>query len=90
MMDNGNVISLSIDLMTELEHFYNRGFGWTCRECETANPVESSTRPRWMLEGEAENKIPVLASSLMARWADADRTILECARCGVLEKVEPR
>ncbi|MBK7705767.1 MAG: hypothetical protein IPJ30_08280 [Acidobacteria bacterium] len=89
-MDSENVISLSTVLMTELKNFYNRGFGWICRECESAKSGESSTRSRLMREGEAENKIPVLASSLMARWTNAERTVLECPRCGVLEKVEQR
>jgi len=79
----------AFSFMAELEHFYNKGFGWFCRQCEKeiAAPGGSSQHSRLMSEGEAEGKNPQLSSIAIARWANESRNILECPRCGVQEWV---
>lgn len=73
--------------MTELNDFYNDGFGWVCRQCEP----ELSTSPddgqhsRIMREGEGETR---LSNHAMAKWADKMHTTLVCPRCGITEKVD--
>jgi hypothetical protein len=74
--------------MRELEHFYNAGFGWVCRKCESKSKAEGNSLPsRLMREGEAETKNPHLSNAALARWADREHTKLECPRCGVTEQV---
>jgi hypothetical protein len=85
-MDSESIISLSIVFMTEPENFYNRGFGWICKKCESG-PSGAVSRSRLMREGEAENKAPTFSNTGLARWADDERTILECPNCGIHEKI---
>lgn len=77
--------------MTELNDFYNAGFGWICRHCERdRSAVESTTDKlsRAFREGEAESKNPTLSTSALAKWTDASRRYLTCPRCGITERVE--
>lgn len=74
--------------MTELNNFYNDGFGWVCRHCE--RDLAPEDRPtggysRFMTEGEAESKQPELANKALAKWADAAQRTLVCPKCGVTE-----
>ena len=74
--------------MHELEHFYNAGFGWVCRKCDTESKAEGTSLPsRLMREGEAESKNPRLSNEALARWADREHTTLECPRCGTRQTV---
>ena len=77
--------------MTELEHFYNRGFGWVCRSCEAelnaASPPDKSAMPRLMREGEAESKNPRFSNDALAQWTDAERNTLQCPRCNLRESL---
>ena len=75
--------------MVELNDFYNRGFGWVCRQCEIElrSESDSSNPSRLMTEGEAESKQPELSNRAIAKWADAAQTILVCPRCGITEEV---
>jgi hypothetical protein len=75
--------------MIELTDFYNDGFGWVCRQCES----EIETAPengssRLLREGEAEGKNPELSSKALAKWLDPSQRILVCPRCGISESVE--
>ncbi len=76
--------------MSELEHFFNDGFGWLCRACarRIEAPGETEKHSRLWREGEAETKSPRLANFALAKWADEARTTLICPRCGVTEKVD--
>ena len=75
--------------MTELNDFYNDGFGWSCRHCEQELKAASGLEPsRLLLEGEAESKNPQLSSKALAKWADAEQRTLLCPRCGITESVE--
>ena len=77
--------------MTELNDFYNAGFGWICRHCERdLAPSEKSTDKlsRAFREGEAESKNPTLSNTALAKWTDATRRSLTCPRCGIAELVE--
>ena len=77
--------------MTELNDFYNDGFGWICRQCERElESIADDGVSRLMMEGEAESKQPQLANQGIARWADAAQTILVCPRCGITETVDQR
>jgi len=69
---------------SELRDFYNDGFGWVCRRCESelARADETDEISRLMREGESESKHPTMANRALAKWADAAQTILECPRCG--------
>lgn len=74
--------------MIELNDFYNDGFGWICRHCERDLAREhepSSGHARFMTEGEAESKQPVMSNKALAKWADPARRTLTCPRCGVTE-----
>ena len=75
--------------MTQLNDFYNDGFGWVCRHCDRElkhpSPNEHS---RLLREGEAEGKNPKLSNTALAKWADAEKRMLVCPRCGVTEPVE--
>ena len=78
--------------MPELEHFYNEGTGWICRDCDSklAASDDASTFSRAFREGEAESKTPVLANQALARWTDVTRQTLICPRCGISENAEAR
>jgi len=73
--------------MNELKDFYNDGFGWSCRACESELKAQNETQKhsRLMREGEAESKNPRFSSSALAKWADAERKTLVCPRCGITE-----
>jgi len=77
--------------MQELNDFFNAGFGWTCRRCDsdlkTANePVDEPSR--LMREGEAETKEVRFSNPAMAKWADPGHRMLTCPRCGITELVD--
>ena len=75
--------------MSELNDFYNQGFGWTCRHCDRElNGVPDEQPSRLLREGEAESKQPNLSGSALAKWADPARRVLVCPRCGITEPVE--
>lgn len=78
--------------MTELNDFYNSGFGWICRHCESELKAEQGVgegeHARFYREGEAEAKQPNLSNLALAKWADPARTTLICPRCGITELVE--
>lgn len=74
--------------MQELNDFYNAGFGWICRHCETARDVEAESQSRLMSEGEAESKQPTLSTSALAKWADPAHRYLICPTCGIRELVD--
>jgi rubrerythrin len=74
--------------MTELNDFYNEGFGWICRHCEREleRDDDQESVSRLMTEGEAESKTPELSNRALAQWADAAQTVLVCPRCGITEE----
>jgi hypothetical protein len=75
--------------MMELTNFYNKGFGWICRQCErdlAPQPTEKTSR--LFHEGEAESKQPQLSNRALAKWVDAAQRTLFCPRCGISETVE--
>ncbi len=77
--------------MKETLNFYNKGFGWVCRQCERELdlPVESGhSHSRFMTEGEAESDRPRMAVAALAKWADAVQRTLACPRCGITELVD--
>ncbi len=75
--------------MRELRNFYNGGFGWICRHCELElGRMETDSRSRLMLEGEAESKTPEMSSVALARWLDPAQRTLVCPRCGITELVD--
>lgn len=75
--------------MTELNDFYNDGFGWVCRHCEREfHSGPDGGHSRLISEGEAESKHPQLSNRAMAKWADAEHRTLVCPRCGITEPVE--
>ena len=72
----------------ELNDFYNKGFGWICRQCERElEPAADNSRKhsRLLHEGEAESKQPQLSNLALAKWADPGHRILVCPRCGISE-----
>jgi hypothetical protein len=75
--------------MIELNDFYNKGFGWICKRCESELKEQSETEKysRLMREGEAESKNPRFSSSALAKWADAEHRTLMCPRCEITEKI---
>lgn len=77
--------------MIEMEHFYNGGFGWSCRACEADLKNDSAQdarqTSRLMREGEAESKKPRLSNDALAKWADMERSALICPRCGIRESI---
>ena len=78
-----------LNLMIELNDFYNDGFGWICRRCDLERNTESSTtHSRLLLEGEAESKQPEMSTPALAKWADPAQRILVCPRCGISELAE--
>ena len=76
--------------MTELNDFYNDGFGWICKPCERELTTvrDSSGLSRAFREGEAESKTPILANAGLAKWMDNTRQVLMCPRCGITEPVD--
>ena len=75
--------------MKEIGSFYNEGFGWICRPCESELAREDNhSHSRAFREGEAESKKPQLANAALAKWTDATRRFLTCPRCGITEPVE--
>jgi transcription elongation factor Elf1 len=77
--------------MTGIDHFINEGFGWVCKHCSAeteARVTEKDTRARFFSEGEAEDKEPVFATPLLARWSSPTRRTLVCPRCGIEELVD--
>lgn len=77
--------------MTELNDFYNAGFGWICRHCERdlvkKNDI-SLKHSRVFREGEAEREDPELSNLALAKWTDKTRRFLICPRCGITAPVE--
>jgi hypothetical protein len=74
--------------MRELEHFYNDGFGWTCKRCEKDfMPTDESDHSRLLREGEAEGKNPRLSTVALAKWTNEKREALHCPNCGAAETV---
>ncbi|HUF04722.1 MAG TPA: hypothetical protein VMM38_11180 [Aridibacter sp.] len=70
------------------KHFRNEGFGWTCRRCtEQSVDGEKSGRSRLMTEGESEMKPVELSTPALAKWADRNKSVLECPRCGTRERI---
>ncbi|MFZ1700310.1 MAG: hypothetical protein WBO10_15210 [Pyrinomonadaceae bacterium] len=77
--------------MTELNDFYNAGFGWICRQCErdlSSTVGNDGLHSRAFREGEAESKTPTMANEALAKWTDKTRRFLTCPRCGITEPVE--
>lgn len=78
--------------MEQIGNFYNEGFGWICRPCESelARPASMGkhSHSRVFHEGEAESKNTRLANAALAKWTDATRRFLTCPRCGITEPVE--
>jgi len=82
---------LTAFFMTQLNDFYNAGFGWICRPCERdlrSEDVSDGRHSRVFREGEAESNIPKLANRALAKWTDKTRRFLTCPRCGLTEPVE--
>ena len=72
--------------MSELNDFYNNGFGWICRQCEREIQLTGNPRTgRLMREGEAESKQPELSTPALAKWADPAHRTLVCPTCGITE-----
>jgi hypothetical protein len=73
-----------------MKNFYNSGFGWICKSCESDLKANSTNEVhgRLMREGEAESKTPIFSNSAMAKWQDAEKQILMCPQCGISEKID--
>ncbi len=74
--------------MIELKAFYNKGFGWICRHCESkhmAVPAPVRKHSRLMHEGEAESKQLILSIPALAKWADPAHKSLVCPTCEISE-----
>ena len=72
-----------------LNDFYNDGFGWVCRHCDSElRKPAAGEGSRLLREGEAESKNPRLSNTALAKWADAAQRTLMCPRCGVTELAE--
>jgi rubredoxin len=74
-----------------MEHFFNEGFGWTCRRCHAETKARESqpdSRARFFTEGEAEDSDPRLSAPALARWRDSSRQALICPMCGVEETLD--
>ena len=54
-----------------MEHFFNEGFGWTCRRCHretNARKSHTDSRARFFTEGEAGDRASQLSAPALARW----------------------
>jgi hypothetical protein len=73
----------------ETEHFSNAGYGWVCKHCsaQESRHRDDHSRARFLSEGEAEEKEPVLSTTALARWRDATRQTLVCPRCSIEESI---
>lgn len=70
------------------KHFYNEGFGWICRRCESSSEVrQHEGRSRLMTEGESELRSIEFSTQALAKWADKKTGILECPHCGTRERI---
>jgi rubrerythrin len=77
--------------MTELNDFYNDGFGWICKACERELKQEKQNEhnhSRLMREGESESKQPKFSNLALAKWADPAQRVLVCPRCGITESTD--
>ena len=79
--------------MSETKHFFNAGFGWTCRRCHEATEESDQhvgALARFFTEGEAEagDHAAALTTPALARWLDASRSTLVCPRCHSQEIIE--
>ncbi len=76
----------------EINDFYNDGFGWICKPCESELKAEQSFAEkgisRLMSEGETESKQPRFSNLALAKWADPTNRTLMCPRCGIVEAVD--
>jgi hypothetical protein len=78
--------------LLETTHFINDGYGWVCKHCSAQENFRQDDgappqRARFLREGEAEEKEPVLSTPALARWRDAARQILVCPRCQIEELI---
>jgi hypothetical protein len=73
----------------ETAHFINNGYGWVCKHCsaQESRPEDDNARARFLREGEAEEKEPVLSTTALARWRDVSRQTLVCPRCSIEESI---
>jgi hypothetical protein len=75
-----------------MQHFFNEGFGWTCRRCHEETKARESddtgSRARFFHEGEAEDRAAQLSHPALARWRDDSRQTLVCPRCGIEEQLK--
>ncbi len=71
----------------ELKKFYNKGFGWVCKNCETKFVDKNDVKSRLMTEGEAESKQPVFSNKAMAKWTNDEQNTLICPICEMSEKI---
>jgi hypothetical protein len=77
--------------LQETNDFFNKGFGWVCRQCDSElsrTSTYSRTHSRLLEEGEAESKTPQLSTLALAKWADAERRTLTCPRCAITERID--
>ena len=70
----------------ELNDFYNLGFGWICRHCESSEKADENVASRLLNEGESESKAGDLSTTSLARWADPAHQVLICPNCGISER----
>jgi hypothetical protein len=70
-----------------LENFYNKGFGWVCKNCESKLETSDKEKSRLMNEGESESKEPVFSNKAMAKWMDFEQKTLICPYCKIIEKI---
>ena len=75
--------------MNRLKNFYNDGFGWKCKNCESELKKQKAEtgkeEARLLREGEAESKFPEFSNLALAKWADSEQKTLICPHCGIIE-----
>ncbi len=71
----------------KLENFYNKGFGWVCKNCESKTKTDKNEKSRLMTEGEAESKQPIFSNKALAKWSDSDQKTLTCPNCKITESI---